>query len=76
MTPITAECKRMNLCVDCDDKECWHSGDKVADCPIWTPGRAPECKNATSCDDCQWLEWYIGEERHQMNKNKKESVNK
>lgn len=57
-------CNRNNLCVDCDNKECWHCGDKIADCPRYPQYCARE-KIADSCDDCTWIDKYIEEIRCQ-----------
>ena len=29
------ECKRNNLCVDCDNTRCIFQGKKASDCPKW-----------------------------------------
>ena len=48
------ECKRDNLCVDCDDPECLRAGDIGADCPKW------ECDNRTilDCENCYFIRAY------------------
>ena len=61
-------CKRKSLCVDCDDKKCRHAGDPVADCPVYPVGRAEECEQASSCDDCPWILEYIEKMRKEQNK--------
>lgn len=45
------ECKRDNLCVDCDDPECLGAGDIGADCPKWV------CDNPKgyNCEDCDFI---------------------
>lgn len=46
------ECKRDNLCVDCDDERCLHAGQAIADCPKY------HCDNPNGiqeCDKCDFL---------------------
>ena len=50
------ECNKTNLCIDCDDKECFHAGDPMADCPKWL------CDYAGSCETCS----FIKEHQEQM----------
>lgn len=57
------ECKRENLCVDCDDIKCNRCRDKVSDCPVYPVGRSKECLGSKSCEECKWIEDYILEIR-------------
>lgn len=41
-----SECTRQNLCVDCDNEECWFCGKPEADCPVY------QCKYPEYFDDC------------------------
>lgn len=41
------ECKRDNLCVDCDDKNCLHAGQAIADCPKY------HCDNPNGIQECE-----------------------
>lgn len=47
------ECHRKNLCVDCDNKKCWHAGELIADCPLWKCNR--EGKLFEDCESCELL---------------------
>ena len=49
------ECKRANLCVDCDDPECLRAGDIGADCPKW------ECDNTVKndCENCEFIRGWL-----------------
>lgn len=57
------ECTRNCLCVDCANDNCWHHGDKVADCPRW--GQCDLKRNGTilDCDECHWIDGYIAKMR-------------
>lgn len=48
------ECKRDNLCVDCDDEKCKHCGDIAADCPKY------HCDNniILDCKHCAFIKNY------------------
>lgn len=48
-----SECNRNNLCVDCDDKECWHAGILIADCPLLKCNREGELFE--DCESCEML---------------------
>jgi len=47
------ECKRDNLCVDCDDKACFFAGDSIADCPLYICNRKGE--KYEDCESCELL---------------------
>lgn len=47
------ECKRKMLCVDCDDKKCWHAGKLIADCPMHNCNRDGELYE--DCESCELL---------------------
>lgn len=47
------ECKRDNLCVDCDDKGCWFAGYAIADCPLYRCNR--EGEQYEDCESCELL---------------------
>jgi hypothetical protein len=47
------ECKRDNLCVDCDNKECWFAGQAIADCPLIRCNRKGE--RYEDCESCELL---------------------
>ena len=53
------ECKRDNLCVDCDDPECLHAGEIGADCPKW------HCDNDQrhDCENCTFIKFYVNDVR-------------
>lgn len=48
-----SECHRNNLCVDCDNKECWFAGELISDCPLWKCNR--EGKMFEDCESCELL---------------------
>lgn len=39
-------CNRNNMCYECDNEKCWHSGKKYADCPKY------DCDNPNGLFDC------------------------
>ena len=47
------ECKRDNLCVDCDNKKCWHAGELIADCPLYRCNREGNLNE--DCESCELL---------------------
>lgn len=49
---MVSECKRNNLCVDCDNKECWLAGDIQADCPKY------RCAFEYGCERCGFIKRY------------------
>lgn len=58
-------CLRDNLCYDCEDKRCFHAGDKGADCPKYT------CDNPNGideCDNCEFIDNFIEMSRNGENK--------
>ena len=56
---MVKECKRDNLCVDCDDSECLHAGEIGADCPKW------HCDNdkPLDCENCTFIKFYVNDVR-------------
>ena len=56
---ILGECKRSNLCVDCDDPECFRAGDIGADCPKVV------CDNGAvlDCENCEFILEYLSQIR-------------
>ena len=46
-------CHRKNLCIDCDDKKCWHFGELIADCLLWKCNR--EGDQFEDCESCELL---------------------
>jgi hypothetical protein len=59
-----SECYRKNLCVDCDNTECLHCGDTMADCPKYG------CDNnkQDDCEHCDFIKQYQTEMREQYRK--------
>lgn len=53
MTTQIRECKRDNLCADCNDKKCWFAGQLIADCPLWQCDRQGELYE--DCKSCALL---------------------
>lgn len=53
------ECTRQNTCFDCDNQDCWHHGDKGADCPKY------HCDNAVldDCEHCSFIDHFIEDMR-------------
>lgn len=49
------DCTRRTTCYDCDNKKCYHHGDKGADCPKY------HCDNdiLQDCEHCDFIESYI-----------------
>ena len=60
------ECTRNNLCVDCDNAECWHHGHAEADCPLYKC-KFPEYYD--NCSECQFLQRFQDEMRKEYQKN-------
>lgn len=63
------ECTRKNLCVDCDDKECYHAGQLIADCPKYRCDRNGVLFE--HCESCSFLRKY----QEEMRKNGMEKGN-
>lgn len=59
-----SECKRNNLCVDCDNTRCHFQGKKLSDCPKWKCDRP----GGMDCDNCTFIDGYIDLMRHQQEK--------
>ena len=47
------ECKRDNLCIDCDNHKCIHAGQIIADCPMWHCDREGDAFE--DCESCEVL---------------------
>ena len=58
---IFKECKRNNLCVDCDNDKCVLKGKKSSDCPKYRCDRPNE--EQYKCDSCRFIDGYIDEMR-------------
>ncbi len=46
-------CNRDILCADCDDKNCLHAGELIADCPLWYCNRQDE--QFEDCKTCELM---------------------
>lgn len=57
------ECKRKNLCIDCDDERCMHKGQLIADCPKYYCDRKGELFE--DCESCDFLKQFQKEMRKQ-----------
>ena len=59
------ECKRDNLCVDCDDEKCLHAGKAMSDCPKYT------CDNKImhDCTNCEFLKDFTQKYKEHMKQN-------
>ena len=55
------ECTRQNLCVDCDNTECYHAGQLIADCPKYHCDRNGVLFE--HCESCSFLRNYQEEMR-------------
>lgn len=55
------ECKRDNLCYECDNKKCWHAGQLIADCTLYKCNR--EGNGYEDCESCDLLKQIIKEKR-------------
>jgi len=55
------ECKRNNLCYECDNKKCWHAGELIADCPLWKCNRKDDLFE--DCESCELLKQIHAEGR-------------
>ena len=51
-----SECKRNNLCIDCDDTKCWLAGKLISDCPHYHCIRP--AKHIEDCEHCEFLKQY------------------
>lgn len=47
------ECKRTNLCIDCDNKRCIFCGKIIADCPKYTCDRPGD--QFEDCETCEFI---------------------
>ena len=61
------DCKRDNLCVDCDKEDCLHHGKIMPDCPKY------DCDNEPlyDCENCEFIKQYQQDYRE---KQKKENI--
>jgi hypothetical protein len=59
MNAAMSECKRNNLCIDCDNSKCWLAGKALSDCPKYYCDRPKEPIDQTEdCEHCAFLEQY------------------
>lgn len=49
------ECERENLCVDCNNNECLHAGQIIADCPKY---HCDNPKGIHECEKCDFIKEY------------------
>lgn len=61
------ECTRNNLCVDCDNEECWFSGTIIADCPKYRCDRIAELFE--DCESCAFIKRFQADMRAKMEAN-------
>lgn len=54
-----SECKRKNLCIDCDNTRCHFHGKKEADCPKWKCDRP----GGRDCEHCEFIDEFIEQMR-------------
>lgn len=54
-------CKRNNLCVDCDNKDCWGAGHIISDCPKYHCDRKGKAVN--DCSTCTFIKKFQKEMR-------------
>lgn len=50
------ECKRRNLCINCDNTSCYHAGQLIADCPKYACDRNGVLFE--NCETCAFLKRY------------------
>lgn len=55
------ECTRKNLCIDCDNTECYHAGQPIADCPKYYCDRHGILFER--CESCSFLRKFQAEMR-------------
>ena len=48
-----SECVRRNLCVDCDNTNCWFYGSIMADCPKYHCDRVEDLFE--DCESCAFI---------------------
>ena len=60
-------CHRKNLCVDCDDPDCFHAGKLIADCPKYHCDRPPE--QFEDCESCAFLRRFQEDMRKEFKQN-------
>jgi hypothetical protein len=60
-----SECKRQNLCIDCDNEKCWHHGKLIADCPKYRCDRPGDLFE--DCESCEFLKQFQNKMRKEYN---------
>lgn len=65
------ECKRKNLCYDCNDNKCALAGDPMADCPKYECDR--EEYFFEDCDSCGFIKRYRAEYRRMLEEENEQS---
>lgn len=55
------ECHRQNFCFECDNEKCWHSGELIADCPMYKCDRKGD--HYEDCESCELLKQIHAEGR-------------
>ena len=56
-----SECKRDNLCVDCDNNKCCLAGKLLSDCPKYRCDRTKD--KFEDCDSCDFIKDFVKEQR-------------
>jgi hypothetical protein len=56
-----SECKRDNLCVDCDDNKCWFAGKILSDCPKYHCDRPKD--SIEDCEHCAFIKEFQKSQR-------------
>ena len=56
-----SECKRDNLCVDCDDNKCWLAGKILSDCPKYHCDRPKD--HIEDCSTCDFIKEFQKNQR-------------
>ena len=61
MTYQLKECKRHDLCIDCDEKKCLLAGKLISDCPMYKCDR--KGRQYENCKTCELLKQLHTERR-------------
>lgn len=61
-----SECKRDNLCVDCDDDKCWFAGKILSDCPKYHCDMPKD--HIEDCEHCDFIKQYQKDSREYYKK--------
>jgi len=61
MTDRIRVCRRGIPCIDCDDQNCWHAGQLIANCPLWCCNRTGE--RLEDCETCELMQDFLEEYR-------------